>query len=149
MWMLATRLSGRPRNSRRRLGSIPALATDLTVIGKPLVSVVAFTSSSLNVYDLVDGMEGRGWHLNALQNPPAIHVAFTLPIVAALERLIRDLVEAVEGEREKERVRVAEGRGKRGAASGKTAALYGAGLLPDKSIVVQLAGGFLDTLYKA
>ena len=127
----------------------PALATDLTVIGKPLVSVVAFTSSSLNVYDLVDGMEGRGWHLNALQNPPAIHVAFTLPIVAALERLIRDLVEAVEGEREKERVRVAEGRGKRGAASGKTAALYGAGLLPDKSIVVQLAGGFLDTLYKA
>ena len=127
-----------------------ALSTDLIVIGKPLVSVVAFTSNSLNVYDLADAMSGKGWHLNALQNPPAIHVAVTLPIVAAVDRLIGDLKAVVDEEREKERVRIAEGKGKKGSAPGDAAALYGvAGSLPNKSVVVQLASGFLDTLYKA
>ena len=128
----------------------PSLTTDIYIIGKPLVSVVAFSSSTLNVYDIADAMSAQGWHLNALQNPPAIHVAVTLPVVAAADKLIDDLVNCVEGEKEKERVRVAEGKGKKGSASGDTAALYGvAGSLPNKSVVVQLAGGFLDTLYKA
>jgi len=128
----------------------PSLSADLSIIGKPLVSVVAFTSTTLNVYDMADAMSAKGWHLNVLQSPPAIHVAVTLPIVAAVERLIGDLVAVVEEEKEKERVRVAEGKGKKGGAGGDAAALYGvAGSLPDKSIVVQLAGGFLDTLYKA
>jgi sphinganine-1-phosphate aldolase len=128
----------------------PNLATDLKVIGRPLVSVVAFLSNSLDIYDIADGMGKKGWHLNALQNPPAIHVAVTLPIVAAADKLISDLVEVVEQVREIERKRVAEGRGKKGAGKGDTAALYGvAGSLPNKSIVVDLAKGFLDTLYKA
>ena len=124
----------------------PALTADIYIIGKPLVSVVAFSSNTLNVYDLADALSAKGWHLNALQNPPAIHVAVTLPIVAAADKLIDDLVSCVEGEKEKERVRVAEGKGKKGSASGDTAALYGvAGSLPNKSVVVQLAGGFLDS----
>ena len=128
----------------------PSLTTDLEIIGKPLVSVVAFTSTTLNVYDLADNMSAKGWHLNALQNPPAIHVAVTLPIVAAQDRLIADLVAVVEDERERERVRMVEGKGKKGSAGGDSAALYGvAGSLPNKSVVIQLAGGFLDTLYKA
>ena len=128
----------------------PSLSPDLIVIGKPLVSVIAFTSSTLNIYDLADSMSAKGWHLNALQNPPAIHVAVTLPVVAAVDRLVADLVAAVEGEKEKERVRVVEGKGKKGSAAGDAAALYGvAGSLPNKSVVVQLATGFLDTLYLA
>ena len=128
----------------------PVLSTDLSVIGKPLVSVVAFTSSTLNIYDIADGMSAKGWHLNALQNPPGIHVAATLPTVAAVDKLIEDLVAVVESEKDKERVRVAEGKGRKGPPGGDAAALYGvAGSLPDKSVVVQLAKGFLDTLYKA
>ncbi|KAI4121085.1 MAG: hypothetical protein LQ347_006959 [Umbilicaria vellea] len=126
------------------------LSPDLQVIGRPLVSVVAFTSDSLNVYDMADAMSAKGWHLNALQSPPAIHVAVTLPIVAAADRLIEDLVAVVEEEKEKERIRAAEGKSKKGGANGDTAALYGvAGSLPNKSVVIQLASGFLDTLYKA
>ncbi|KAF2497786.1 sphingosine-1-phosphate lyase-like protein [Lophium mytilinum] len=128
----------------------PNLATDLRVIGRPLLSVVAFLSNSLNIYDIADGMGEKGWHLNALQNPPAIHVAVTLPIVGAADKMISDLVEVVEEVREKERKRVAEGKGKKGAVKGDAAALYGvAGSLPNKSVVVDLAKGFLDTLYKA
>ena len=103
----------------------PLLMEDLQIIGKPLVSVVAFTSTSLNVYDLADAMSAKGWHLNALQSPPAIHVAVTLPIVAAADKLLDDLMAVVEDERERERVRVAEGKGKKGSAGGDTAALYG------------------------
>ena len=126
------------------------ICDDLSVLGKPLVSVVAFTSKSLNIYDIADAMSGKGWHLNALQNPPAIHVAVTLPIVRAVDRLIGDLIAVVEEEKEKERVRAVEGKGRKGEARGDSAALYGvAGSLPNKSVVVQLAGGFLDTLYKA
>lgn len=128
----------------------PSLRDDLSIIGKPLVSVVAFTSKTLNVYDLADAMSAKGWHLNALQNPPAIHVALTLPIVAVVDRLVADIVAVVEEEKEKERVRIVEGKGAKGGAKGDSAALYGvAGSLPNKSVVVQLAGGFLDTLYKA
>ncbi len=127
-----------------------SLNGDLSVIGKPLVSVVAFTSKTLNVYDLADAMSAKGWHLNSLQDPPAIHVAVTLPIVAVVDRLIADLVAVVEEEKEKERVRIVEGKGARGGANGDSAALYGvAGSLPNKSVMVQLASGFLDTLYKA
>lgn len=128
----------------------PELAPDLKVIGRPLVSVVAFRSDTLDIYDVADGMNEKGWHLNALQSPAAIHVAVTLPIVAAVDKLIGDLVVVVEEVRERERGRVAEGKGRKGAVKGDTAALYGvAGSLPNKSVVVDLAKGFLDTLYKA
>lgn len=128
----------------------PSLKDDLLVMGKPLVSVVAFTSSTLNIYDIADSMSAKGWHLNALQNPPAMHVAVTMPIVKVVDQLIEDLVAVVEDEKERERGRIVEGKGKKGEARGDSAALYGvAGSLPDKSVVVQLAGGFLDTLYKA
>ena len=128
----------------------PGLKDELQLIGRPLVSVVAFTSTTLNIYDIADAMSERGWHLNSLQSPPAMHVAVTLPIVKVWERLIADLEAVIEGEKEKERVRVVEGKGTKGKSMGESAALYGvAGSLPDKSVVVQLANGFLDTLYKA
>ena len=127
----------------------PALSGDLEVMGNPLVSVVAFTSRTLDIYDVADAMSARGWHLNSLQSPPAIHVAVTLPIVRVWERLVADLEAVLEAEKEKERVRVVEGKGAKGKAVGDSAALYGvAGSLPNKSVVVELASGFLDTLYK-
>ncbi|KAL9033913.1 MAG: hypothetical protein Q9180_005696 [Flavoplaca navasiana] len=128
----------------------PAFKDDLKVMGKPLVSVVAFNSPTLNIYDIADSMSAKGWHLNALQNPPGMHVAVTLPIVKVVDKLLEDLAVVVEDEKERERVRIVEGKGKKGTARGDSAALYGvAGSLPDKSVVVQLAEGFLNTLYKA
>lgn len=125
------------------------LRRDLRVIGKPLVSVVAFTSETLDIYDIADGMSAKGWHLNALQDPPAIHVAVTLPIVPVVDELLSDLEAVVQDEKEKERIRLLEGKGAKGAKKGDAAALYGvAGSLPDKTIVKELAAGFLDCLYK-
>ncbi|KAI9666960.1 MAG: hypothetical protein M1831_001465 [Alyxoria varia] len=141
---------GATKKIESHLRDDPDLCADLDVIGRPLVSVVAFTSSKLNIYDIADAMMAKGWHLNALQDPPAMHVAVTLPIVAVVDKLLGDLKEAIREEREKEKERAASGRAKKGAAKGDTAALYGvAGSLPDKRVVVQLARAYLDTLYKA
>ncbi|KAK1754594.1 pyridoxal phosphate-dependent transferase [Echria macrotheca] len=143
---------GTAKKLAERIREHPALAGELEILGNPLVSVVAFRARNLNTYDIADAMTARGWHLNALQNPPAIHVAVTLPITKVWERLAADLEAVVEGEREKERVRAVEGKKSRGGkdAGGDAAVLYGvAGSLPNKSVVVDLATGFLDLCYKA
>ena len=137
---------GTTRNIAREIHEHP----DLEVLGNPLVSVVAFTSSTLDIYDIADAMSGKGWHLNSLQSPPAIHVAVTLPIVRAWEQLVSDLKTVVEEEKAKEKQRLLEGKDAKGKSKGDSAALYGvAGSLPNKSIVVELSQVFLDTLYKA
>lgn len=145
-----TKIVGTAKKIAEAIQTTPALGGELEIMGKPLVSVVAFTARNLNVYDIADGMGTKGWHLNALQSPPAIHVAVTLPITKVWEKLIADLEAVVEEEREKERVRLVEGKGTHGKAMGDASALYGvAGSLPNKSVVVDLASGFLDLLYKA
>jgi sphinganine-1-phosphate aldolase len=124
------------------------LKEDLRVIGKPIVSVVAFTSSTIDIYGVADAMSGKGWHLNALQNPPGIHVAVTLPIVGSVEDMLKDLKACVAEVGEKELK--ARQEGKTHVSKGDASALYGvAGSLPDKTIVRELAKNFLDTLYKA
>ncbi|KFZ22744.1 hypothetical protein V502_02785 [Pseudogymnoascus sp. VKM F-4520 (FW-2644)] len=145
----AHEIVGAARSIADAVRTNPGLSADLQIIGEPLVSVVAVRSSTLDIYDIADGMSAKGWHLNALQNPPAVHVAVTLPVAKVWQKLITDLEAVVEAEREKERERGVNGR-KKGEARGDSAALYGvAGSLPNKSVVVELAGGFLDTLYKA
>ncbi|EYE99851.1 sphinganine-1-phosphate aldolase DPL1 [Aspergillus ruber CBS 135680] len=128
----------------------PVLSQNIEVVGDPMVSVVAFQSKNggVDIYDVADDLSSKGWHLNALQTPAAIHVAFTVPTASAVDQLITDVVEVVEKELEK-----AEERKRQGKSyvieRGDTAALYGvAGSMPDKSIVNRLAEGFLDTLYK-
>lgn len=132
----------------------PVLKETLSILGKPMVSVVAFESTdpAISIYDIADAMSKRQWHLNSLQDPAGVHVAVTLPMTrpGAVDGLIDDLVAVVK--EEKERV-VAVGAGvaeKDAKAKGSSAQLYGvAGSLPDKSIVEKMAIAYLDTLYKA
>ena len=137
---------GAAKKIEERIRTSDALRHSLSVIGKPMVSVVAFRANTaqkdpfykVDIYDIADAMSSRGWHLNALQDPPAMHIAVTIPIVAAVDDLLKDLEEVVEAV-----------RGNPTEKKGDAAALYGvAGAIPDKSIVTELATGFLDTLYK-
>lgn len=121
------------------------LGPDLYVLGEPMVSVVAFSSKTINIYEVADEMNTLGWHLNALQDPPAIHIACTKPTVSATGKFLEDLEKAV-----KEVKLRGEKSGASKAAAGDTAALYGvAGSLPNKSVINSMAIGFVDTLYKA
>jgi len=139
---------GAAKKLAQGLRSRDCLRSNLFILGKPLVSVVAFSSHTLDIYNIADGMSGKGWHLNALQSPGAIHVAVTLPIVPVIEDLLNDLEACVQDELEKQAQDLVQGKST--TKKGDAAALYGvAGALPDKSIVEDLAAGFLDCLYKA
>jgi sphinganine-1-phosphate aldolase len=114
---------------------------DFYILGEPLVSVVSFSSDTVNIYDIADEMNALGWHLSALQNPPAVHIACTKPTVSAVDNLLNDLEKSLQS------VKLKAGDPKK--ASGNTAALYGiAGSLPNKSVIKSMATGFIDTLYK-
>lgn len=66
------------RRLKTALHQDPILAADLYVLGDPMVSVVAFGSNSVNIYAVGDAMGKKGWHLNALANPSALHLAVTV-----------------------------------------------------------------------
>lgn len=53
---------------------------ELYILGNPPASVVAFGSrdAKVNVLNVGDAMGKRGWHLNALSAPAAVHIACTV-----------------------------------------------------------------------
>lgn len=105
-------------------GAIRNHLPELEILGEPMVSVVAFKArkgSQVNIYQLGDHLSSKGWHrapvflyciyfwltadligwishyaVNALQNPPALHIACTRPTVPAIDGLIVDLKEGIE-----------------------------------------------------
>ncbi|KAJ3211569.1 hypothetical protein HDU67_004424 [Dinochytrium kinnereticum] len=109
----------------------------LRVIGTPLLSVVAFEAvPPLKVYGVGDILSRRGWHLNMLQYPQAVHIACTMLTVPAAEQLVADLKEAVEMLKKDP-----------AAGNGDLAAIYGTvASIPDRSVIVDVTRGFLDSL---
>ncbi|KAF8757061.1 PLP-dependent transferase [Rhizoctonia solani] len=105
--------------------------------------VVAFaaaeTPKKLNVLEVGDLMSHRGWHLNALSNPAAVHIACTRLTVPMADQFIADLKDCI-----------TEAHGKP-AGKGNMVALYGLGnsSAVGPALVSRLATMFLDTLYKA
>jgi glutamate/tyrosine decarboxylase-like PLP-dependent enzyme len=111
---------------------------DLVVLGDPLF-VLAFSSPTLNIYQVLDFMAGRGWSLNGLHHPPAIHLCVTLrhtqPGVA--QRFMDDLRAAVAFARAHPK------------AQGGMAPVYGmAATMPMHGLVTELLKRVVDLLYK-
>lgn len=110
----------------------------LTVIGDPLF-LVAFMSDDVDIYLVNDGLKERGWRLNSLHLPPALHFAVTRPNTrpGLAEQFLDDLEAAV-----------ADAEAKRGqpAVSG---AVYGLGSTPSGfETIAALMGGVLDAMYE-
>ncbi|KAI5451158.1 Dihydrosphingosine phosphate lyase [Naganishia albida] len=124
------------RHLKLALHQDPVLSADLYVLGDPLVSVVAFGSDSVNIYAVGDAMGKKGWHLNALAEPAALHLAVTMPTARNIDNLLKDLKDVL--------VEVKNSP----AASGDMVALYGVGQTSvGPTVVTQLAEAFIDTLY--
>ncbi|KAL0956770.1 hypothetical protein HGRIS_002890 [Hohenbuehelia grisea] len=114
---------------------------ELYVLGSPPASVVAFASKHplVNIAEVGDAMSRRGWHLNQLQNPPALHIACTRLTVPLDETFVEDLKDAV-----KEARLAPQG-------TGTMTQIYGLGTstVVGPSMVGELAEAFLNSLYKA
>ncbi|MBL8951394.1 MAG: aspartate aminotransferase family protein [Myxococcaceae bacterium] len=112
---------------------------ELEVIGDPLW-VIAFRSDKLDVYRVLDEMAKKGWSLNGLQKPAAVHVCVTLRHTqpGVVDALLTDLKSAVEAV-----------RGTPPAKDGM-APVYGlASSLPFKGLVSDLLSAYVDALYDA
>jgi sphinganine-1-phosphate aldolase len=125
------------------------LSSDLHIMGNPITSVVAFSSKTLNIYEVGDRMSHRGWELNGLQKPPALHIACTMLTISAVDTFLKDLTEVVEEVKVSTAIAVAEGTKSK---EGDMTMLYGVAdtkIGGHLGIIPKLAEGFLDALYKA
>jgi glutamate/tyrosine decarboxylase-like PLP-dependent enzyme len=114
----------------------------IEVIGDPLFNV-AFRPSGddLDIYRVLDEMTDRGWSLNGLQRPPALHICCTRrhaePGVA--ERFLDDLTAATAQARTQP------------TGEGGSAPLYGfAASLPDdqRGVIGEFLAAYMDRWYR-
>uniref|UniRef100_A0A1W7RG34 sphinganine-1-phosphate aldolase n=1 Tax=Agkistrodon contortrix contortrix TaxID=8713 RepID=A0A1W7RG34_AGKCO len=111
----------------------------ISIIGKPEVSVFAFKSDSFDIYRLLTLLIAKGWNLNILQFPRSIHFCLTLlqtePGVA--EQMVEDVRECVSEIMKNPKEKTTG-----------LSAIYGmAQVIPDRNLVSEIAGGYLDSLY--
>ena len=111
---------------------------ELRVLGDPLWAI-AFTSDTLDIYRVLDGMAGRQWSLNGLHKPTAVHLCVTLrhtqPGVA--DRFLDDLKATVTHVKEQP------------ATQGGLAPIYGlAATIPFRGMVSDLLKRYIDLLYR-
>jgi sphinganine-1-phosphate aldolase len=111
----------------------------LHVLGHPLW-VISFASDEVNIYEVMARMAKRGWSLNGLHHPSAVHIAVTLrhtqPEVA--QRFLRDLTAVV-----------AETREAGGDAVTGAAPMYGmAATFPARGAVSELMLRYIDRIYE-
>lgn len=118
---------------RAGINAIPGLR----VLGAPHAGVFAFASDSLNVYELGDAMEARGWKLDRQQNPPALHCMITPAHERVADTLLEDLRECAS--------KLAAGE----PAPEGSAAMYGmVGAIPERQQVEGFLLDFLDGVFE-
>jgi sphinganine-1-phosphate aldolase len=110
----------------------------LRVLGDPLWVIAFGTEEGLDVYQVMENMSRRGWSLNGLQRPPAVHIAITLrhtlPGVAG--RFLADLADSV-----------AEVRANPGVSTGM-APVYGMAASLPEGTVRDLLTAYLDLTFE-
>jgi sphinganine-1-phosphate aldolase len=119
---------------RRGIEAIP----ELEVIGNPTF-LVAFRARELNIYHVNDHLIAKGWRLNALQLPAALHFCVTRPntVPEVADLFVGDLREAVDYAKHPSR------------AEPKSGALYGlGGTAEGNEILNTLFTAALDAMYE-
>ncbi|MEM3487896.1 MAG: aspartate aminotransferase family protein [Conexivisphaerales archaeon] len=73
---------------------------ELKVLGQPDMCMFAFTSDTVNIFQLADEMRRRGWYiqpqLSTPYSPRSLHISVTYGTVHAVDSLLLDLREAVD-----------------------------------------------------
>ena len=84
---------------RTAAGIIDAITAlpELRVLGSPFFNVAFTTAGDLDIYHVNDHLASKGWRMNGLQLPPALHFCVTRPNTqpGVVERFAADLRDAV------------------------------------------------------
>ncbi len=76
---------------RDGINAIPGIA----VLSNPDMCVMAIGSDKLDVYEVADELQVRGWHLDRQQFPPSLHLTVTHAHAATADAFLADLAAAV------------------------------------------------------
>jgi len=144
--LLYNGIEGYVENTRRMMSCASILISsieedipELYVVGSPVMCLVAFASrtADVDIYVVNDLMSAKGWHLNALQHPAALHMCFTpAHSKSVAEKLTQDLKESV-----------CSAKAQGGSGSDGTAPLYGmAAKVPDRRVVGNFLIAYQDIL---
>lgn len=107
---------------------------ELFVIGRPDMTIVAFGSNVIDIFEVNDLLSSKGWHLNPLQRPNSIHICVTLQHVPIVDDFLKDLTDSVQIVKQNP-----------GPISGGLAPIYGAaGKIPDRGMVNELLVDYMD-----
>ncbi|KAI3780109.1 hypothetical protein L2E82_10014 [Cichorium intybus] len=107
---------------------------ELFIIGRPDMTIVAFGSIVIDIFEVNDILSSKGWHLNPLQRPNSIHICVTLQHVPIVDDFLKDLKDSVQTVKENP-----------GPVSGGLAPIYGAaGKIPDRGMVNELLVDYMD-----
>ncbi|TPX33075.1 hypothetical protein SmJEL517_g03906 [Synchytrium microbalum] len=120
---------------KETISSIPTLK----LIGDPILMVVTFTTTKPGaIFGILAELDSKGWHLNAQQKPAAIQIACTSLTVQCVDKLCSDIRDAAD--------RVDKDPS---LAKSESASIYSAvNVVPDRTIIRDIAIGFVDTLTK-
>jgi glutamate/tyrosine decarboxylase-like PLP-dependent enzyme len=111
----------------------------LRIVGKPAMSVFAFAADAVDIFVVADAMEGRGWHIDRLQDPAAIHLMITPAHVQAVDAYLGDLRSSVD-----------YAAAHPEAAGQGAAAMYGMlAHVPDRGMIRDYVLQHIDDLYRA
>jgi sphinganine-1-phosphate aldolase len=115
---------------------------ELTLIGDSLFNI-AFRATpgpdAVDIYHVNDGLAKRGWRMNGLQLPPALHFCVTRPNTQAgvTEAFAHDLAEAVEYAKDPP------------SPMPRSGAMYGAGgATPDREAMLVTIADRLDAMHE-
>ena len=110
---------------------------DIHIYGKPMASVIGFTSYKFDIILLNDKMSEKGWNLNVLQFPVGLHLCITQKHLGngIKEQFITDINEVIEEIR------------KLPPSNQKSSSIYGTSQkISDRSIIKELATRYLYNL---
>jgi glutamate/tyrosine decarboxylase-like PLP-dependent enzyme len=82
----------------------------LQLIGKPAMGVLAITSKELDIHAMGDLLDEKGWKLDRLQNPAALHLTISETNYATMDQFISDLRIVLQKLKEKDVKHILESR---------------------------------------
>ena len=110
----------------------------LYVLGNPNATVFAFGSDEINIYELSARMAARGWHIEAQQLPPSLHMTVSPVHLSVADKFLDDMRRTIPEVPRADAQDLSE-----------QAAMYAMlGTMPDRSMAREFAVEYINNLYR-
>ena len=132
-------LAKKARTAAEKLMESINAMPQLYVLGNPHSTVFAFGSDEINIYELSAKMAEHGWHMDAQQLPPSLHMTVSPIHLAVADKFLDDLRRTIPEIPPTDSQDLSE-----------QAAMYAMmGTMPDRSMAKEFAVEYINNLYRA